>query len=267
MNTPRWAKGSNQYVKRPRLAPPSTPGEDRVLDDLRPDRARALWRFRANWDSMVWSAAMLEGNPYTLPEVRTLIDGYTVGGHTTADTRQVLNLLEANRALYDLLQAGTFRPDKTTSDRLHTIIASGEAPRTGHFRGEGAATGGGTVSLGAPGRYQAPEHGEGGTDLIGLHQHLVEECAAINDTRLATSHYFCQATLAQFYFDGNKRTARMIANGMLVDAGFDAVFIPAADRAHYNDLLTNMFLYRDEQPMTDYLLQLSRQTFTDMPGN
>ena len=257
MNTPRWARGSNQYVKRPRPAPPRVSGEDHAIDDLRPDRARALWRFRANWDSMVWSAAMLEGNPYTLPEVRTLIDGYTVGGHTTADTRQVLDLLEANRALFDMLQAGTFRPDKTTSDRLHTIIASGEALETGHFRGEGTATGGGTVNLGASGRYQAPDHGEAGANLIGLHQRLVTECAAINDQRAGAAHYFCQATLTQFYFDGNKRTARMVANGMLVDAGFDAVFIPAADRAHYNDLLTTMFLSRDEQAMTDYLLQLS----------
>ncbi|MDR1852739.1 MAG: Fic family protein [Propionibacteriaceae bacterium] len=73
---------------------------------------------------------------------------------------------------------------------------------------------------------------------------------------MASAHYFCQAALAQFYRDGNKRTARMVANGMLVDAGSDAIFIPAADQLEYNERLTTLFSTGDEGPLSELFLQL-----------
>jgi len=46
----------------------------------------------------------LEGNPITWPEVKTLMDGVTVGGHRIDDQRQVLNLADAPQPrIYPLL--------------------------------------------------------------------------------------------------------------------------------------------------------------------
>lgn len=51
----------------------------------------ALFTFKTHMAGFVWDAAQLENNPYTFVEVKTLLDGVTVGGHKVSDTEQVLN--------------------------------------------------------------------------------------------------------------------------------------------------------------------------------
>ena len=45
----------------------------------------ALFTFKTHIASFVWDAAQLENNPYTFVEVKTLLDGVTVGGHKVID--------------------------------------------------------------------------------------------------------------------------------------------------------------------------------------
>ena len=58
-----------------------------------------MWRFQHTLPEYVRDAAVLEGNPFTYPEVQTLLDGITVGGRKTSDEQQVLNLAEAANEL------------------------------------------------------------------------------------------------------------------------------------------------------------------------
>lgn len=69
---------------------------------------RAVWRFQHSLPEYVWDAAVLEGNPFTYPEVQTLLDGITVGGRKISDEQQVLNLAEAANELLRLVKTGNF---------------------------------------------------------------------------------------------------------------------------------------------------------------
>src|SRR5882724_12763120 len=80
------------------------------------DVRRAVWRFSKMLPEYVWDAAVLEGNPFTYPEVQTLLDGITVGGRKISDEQQVLNLAEAANELLQLVKAREFRLDKEISD-------------------------------------------------------------------------------------------------------------------------------------------------------
>ena len=40
----------------------------------------------------VYDTGNLENNPFTFPEVQTLLDGITVGGHKLSDQNQILNI-------------------------------------------------------------------------------------------------------------------------------------------------------------------------------
>jgi hypothetical protein len=40
----------------------------------------------------VWDAGVLEGNPFTFPEVKTLLEGVTVGGRKLSDQEQILTI-------------------------------------------------------------------------------------------------------------------------------------------------------------------------------
>jgi hypothetical protein len=37
----------------------------------------------------VWDASVVEGNPFTFPEVKTLLDGVTIGGRKISDQGRV----------------------------------------------------------------------------------------------------------------------------------------------------------------------------------
>jgi hypothetical protein len=91
------------------------------------DVRRAVWRFGKMLPGYVWDAAVLEGNPFTYPEVQTLLEGITVGGRKLSDERQILNLSESANELIHLVQSGQFLIDKSTSDVLNDLIASGES--------------------------------------------------------------------------------------------------------------------------------------------
>jgi hypothetical protein len=99
---------------------------------------RALWRFTRMLPEYVWHAAVLEGNPFTYPEVQTLLDGITVGGRRLSDERQILSLSESATRLHDLMESGQFTLSKTTSDQLNDLIARYEVLEVGSSMVRGA---------------------------------------------------------------------------------------------------------------------------------
>ena len=118
--------------------------------------------------------AKLEGNPFTYPEVQTLLDGITVGGRKISDERQILNLAEAATELARLVKAREFLLSKEISDRLQFLLAREEALESGHFRGEGKEIVTPAVSLGQHGRYVPPATEVGGENLRRIFDHQLE---------------------------------------------------------------------------------------------
>jgi hypothetical protein len=101
---------------------------------------RVCFRFHRMLPEFVWDASVLEGNPFTFPEVKTLLDGVTVGGRKISDQEQVLNLADSSKHLLAIVQNGLFALDKTTFCDLHRLVARNEALEWGVFRGEGEET-------------------------------------------------------------------------------------------------------------------------------
>ncbi|TFD75708.1 hypothetical protein E3T48_11380 [Cryobacterium fucosi] len=203
----------------------------------------------------MWDAAALEGNPYTLPEVQTLLEGITVTGHRIADQDQILALNEGFNLTDEFVGRGRFRLDKATSDEIHGKVAVHEAIESGHFRGEGAAGGGGHVSIGALGTFHASEPGENSANLKRefrrLTDYLLED---VGDPREQAVAYFCAATRRQFYFDGNKRTSKLMMAGHLLQNGYDAISISARRQLEFNQLLAPMFDEGDATEMMQFII-------------
>jgi Fic family protein len=216
---------------------------------------RAMWRFQRTLPEYVWDAAVLEGNPFTYPEVQTLLDGVTVGRRKISDEQQVLNLAEAANELLRLVKTGEFRLAKEVSDRLQYLIARDEALESGHFRGEGKEQLTPGVGLGARGRYMPPRTEPGGENLRRIHadglQFIKVELDYSFEQAIA---YFLFAALQQFYFDGNKRTARYMMNGHLMSHGFDAISVPAARRHEFNAGMVEFFTTKDGTGMFRFLV-------------
>jgi len=267
----KWSAGVDKYLKRavgepgerPRIAgaPLIAPNEAAAQKELTGiswdapeidiDRIhqlgteKARHRFRAALPALIWNTAALEGNTFTLPEVRTLLDGVTVSGKRVAEELQILALSEGYSAIDELVGVGDFRLDKATSDRVHGMVARHEAIESGHFRGEGSTGGGGSVQLSNGGSVEGVPQEE----LPARWDNLMEYLSGVEDARMRALIYSAAVTRAQFYFDGNKRTARLMMTGELMAHGCDAVNVPHARRLEYNLALDHLFSTDDATPL------------------
>jgi hypothetical protein len=71
---------------------------------------------------------------YTVPEVQTLLNGITVGGHKLQDELIMLNQIKAWQFLFTSIEQGEFAVNKDYLLRLHDLVANQEALRWGEFR-------------------------------------------------------------------------------------------------------------------------------------
>lgn len=286
MSEPRWGVGSNQYKKRPGRPTWNQPPEpapnmlqsspaardqfenfgfvwdtDAVQWDLMEPMPvpRALARFNGRLVEHVWAAAALEGNPYTLPEVQTLLEGVTVGGHKLEDEKQILALSESTKLLHDLVRDDRFSAAKDTSDHLHGIVAPHEAIEAGHFRGEGQVRGGGLVGLGEYGSYQATGCEDGGAGLRAEYQRGLDHIESLQNPAERAVAYFCMGARRQFYFDGNKRTSRLMMNGILLSSGRDAISIPFSRRLEFNQHLITLYLDAEATGLMEFIVDCRPQ--------
>lgn len=273
---PGWARRPSDYIPRPggrrqQPEPPKASGTDPEQARQRheytgltwesfsveaiaaSDVERARHRFRAHLPDLVWNTAALEGNNFTLPEVRTLLEGITVGGKRLEDEQQIIALSNAYNRLDEMVGRGEFAIRKDVSDELHALVARHEAIDAGRFRGEGSATGGGTVSLANGGWAEGTPHGEGGVLLRQHFDELTSYLETVEDPRRRALVYFASATRRQFYFDGNKRTARLMMTGELTSSGYDVVSVPFSRRLEFNNALDVLFAQDDGTRLLRFL--------------
>lgn len=221
---------------------------------------RALWRFSRMLPEYVWDAAVLEGNPFTYPEVQTLLEGITVGGRRLSDERQILSLRDSATRLHNLVESGRFALDKKTSDELNNLIARYEALEAGHFRGEGHELADVRVALGAYGTHHPPPTEPGGENLSRIYHKGVAFIAdAIPGVFEQAGIYFLFGAFMQFYFDENKRTARYMMNGWLMSHGIDAISIPAARKQEFNEEMIDFYRAADGTRMLRFLASCSAE--------
>jgi prophage maintenance system killer protein len=218
---------------------------------------RVVFRFHRMLPEYVWDAGVLEGNPFTFPEVKTLLEGVTVGGRKLSDQEQILNLAKSSKFLLDLIRNREFKLDKATFSSLHALVARSEALEWGHFRGEGLETQfTPDVLLGARGRF-TPFATEAGA--VRLNEVFASGVRSLqqnvsNPFERATA-FFLFGSLQQFFIDGNKRTSRFMMNGVLMSEGIDAISIPAIRAKQFNSRMVDFYTSRDATEMMAFVLE------------
>ena len=214
---------------------------------------RSLRRLEKSLPTLIWNAAALEGNTFTLPQVRTLLDGVTVGGKRLEEAEQILALSDGMDVMVTSVREGSFSLNKQISDRIHGMVAKHEAIESGGFRGEGSVNGGGSVRLAGGGTVDGDPTGDGGELLRADYSNLIASLDTLDDPRAKALVYFASATRSQFYFDGNKRTARIMMTGALIQAGFEPVNIPYARQEEFNVALDELFQTDDGTRLVGFL--------------
>ncbi|MBF0201971.1 MAG: Fic family protein [Desulfamplus sp.] len=209
--------------------------------NMKPDRAKAMMLARRQLAEFVCDAVNLEGINFTLPEIQTLLDGITVGGHRLSDQQTALNQAETWRALFGLIETNQFEITREKVCALHLIAGRDEALDWGKFRS------GGVTIAGTD--YMPPE----ADSLPELFEQMVNDSYAIPDIYDRAIHFFLTMARWQFFYDVNKRMGRFIMNGLLLSRGFPGINLPARRQLEFNQLMLDFYPTGDQKSMNAFL--------------
>lgn len=168
----------------------------------------------------IYNSAKLEGCNMTFPETQTILDGVNVGTVTLDDIRTVLNLRDAWRfVLADI--ASLF--DLAFIREVNACISRNESLQWGVLR---------TGQVGISGSaYTPPVPTE---EAVAAELNRLSNIACATERAIAVFMWLC---CAQLFWDGNKRTATLCANKLLIAAGEGILTIRDADVLEFNKRL------------------------------
>jgi Fic family protein len=212
------------------------------LEIFQPNKKLFIALAKKDRVDFIYNTSALEGNAMTYPEVETLLDGITIGGHKLSDEQQILNQNRSLNLLFEMLEKKIFKVDKATLLALHKKVAFEEALSWGEFRRSGVNIGGC--------EYLPPKASE----LDSIFQAGIIELKKINNTILKALTYFLFGAKNQFFYDGNKRVSRLMMNGILLDGGYPILNIKAKDKLEFN---TQMIKFYDSDDMRETLIYLT----------
>jgi Fic family protein len=213
--------------------------EARERIQIEPDKKRVLFVAERGRMDFVYNTAALEGNPFTFPEVKTLLEGVTVGGHKVSDAEQFLRLNQALSYVIDLVKSEVFELSKSTTQTIQGIVAKDEALKWGVFRDS-------TVFIHGT-EHQVPPAEE----LPMIFETGKQTFLKIADPIERGFLVFLWCSLVQFVDNGYKYTARFLCNGILMTAGYPPMMITAKEQLPYNQVMTRFY---DTQEATEALI-------------
>ncbi|MGD9824727.1 Fic family protein [Desulfobacter sp.] len=208
---------------------------------MTPDKNRALMHTKRMMPEFVCDAVNLEGLNFTIPEIQTLLDGITVGGHKVSDQQVALNQANAWKYIFSLVENDNFKVDMLTVNKIHKLAAKEDALTWGKFR-DGIVTIAGTLYT-PPMSEQLPEQ----FDL------MLSTAFEYIDVYDRAIHYFLAMARNQFYHDVNKRTGRFVMNGFLLQNGFPGINIQAKRKLEFNTLMLEFYETENPVPMNQFI--------------
>ena len=125
--------------------------------------------------------------------------------------------------------------------KLQSLAARGEALEEGVFRT-------GKVSISGT-NYQPPT----GVDLRCAFERMATASIQIDNLFERSMAVFLFVARSQCFWDGNKRTGRLLMNGLLLQSGQDIISIPAAKRQEFNEKMIRFYESADATEMMSLL--------------
>ena len=208
---------------------------------MQPNKAKALVLAKRMLPEFICDAVNLEGINYTLPEIQTLLDGITVGGHKVSDQQVALNQHQAWRLLFQLIEEDKFAVTAEIACAIHALAAKDDALEWGKFR-SGGVTIAGTAYM-PPSADKLPE----------LFAQMIKDVEKQPDIYDQAIFLFLTMARHQVFYDVNKRMGRFMMNGLLLQNGFPAINLPAKRQLEFNQLMLAFYDSGDQQQMNAFL--------------
>jgi len=211
------------------------------ISGIKPNRDKALMLAKREVGVLVHDSVLLEGINFTLPEVNTLLEGVTVGGHALSDQQIAINQGNAWRYLFAVVKSGEFCFSLDFVCALHAIAGKEEALEWGCFRSGGVTIAGSS--------YLPPK----AEKLKQKFSELLISMVTFEDIYDKAIHVFLVMARNQFFYDVNKRTGRLMMNGILLEAGYPPLNLSAKHKLEFNELMMRFYDSGDEAEMNLFM--------------
>jgi Fic family protein len=207
---------------------------------------------------MLYTDALLEGSTVSEPEVQDFLAGEIIYGHSQKEIDELQGLKEATDWLIDFCNDNANA--KITEDIARNInyrIGSGTIKNRGFFRKEGEKV---LVRV-KDKTYYSPVQPDNDSTMEELFCKKANEVNSIEYPALRAITWSCVATYEQFFRDRNKRTARYVANAVLVSHGYKPLIIGIESKdAYLSKAIDNLFTKADANGYIETLLKLYDRT-------
>lgn len=89
--------------------------------------------------------------------------------------------------------------------------------------------------------------------LSGLFDKMIAEAALFDDIYDQAIFVFLTMSRCQFFYDVNKRMGRFMMNGVLLNAGYPVINLPAKRQLEFNQLMLDYYESGDQSPMNQFM--------------
>jgi len=183
------------------------------------------------------NSTAIEGNTLTLSETALVLEGVTIGQKPLKDHLEAIGHRDAFNFLEDAVGRGEAISERLVKD-LHALVLADQPQDRGAYRRMPVIITGAAHTPPQP-YLVAPQMGEWVRDLNATHLHPLV-AAALFHIRFEATHPFV---------DGNGRTGRLLANFILMRAGYLPVSIKYENRVAYYEAFTSYHRDANAVPM------------------
>jgi Fic family protein len=186
--------------------------------------------------------AKLEGNTLTYAEAETVIYGTSVAGKKMFELHQIEHIRDAWNELIEQVRNNSFNYSKYNFCNINYIVAEDENHDSrGGFRKDNVAISGTDYIPPLP------------IELDAIFNEMIERVEKLSADVKAID-IFMEASKNQFFGDGNKRTAQLIMNGILMMNGYAPISINPKNETEYRDNLIRYYETGEKESFRTFLL-------------
>lgn len=197
----------------------------------------------------IYRSANVEGIGVTFPETQTICDGMSIGGHTVDEINAVVDLKNAWRWIFQNIE------QEISVDVLKTI---------NQIAGKYTVINAGCLRTEYDEPIRVPlRNGENYYPKLPETEEIIEDLSAIcssEDKQGAALELFCYIAKGQFFNDGNKRTATLVANMFMIQNGLGILSVPPDKILEFYNALTDF--YADDNHKIDLKMFLREYCLT-----
>lgn len=186
----------------------------------------------------IWRSSHIEGIDVTYPETQKLYDGGNVA-RLRLDEIQTINNLK--HAWLFVLNSISLENNLNLLKTINSLVGSNLVDRAGQIR---------VYEVRIGGTNWKPELPKEEDVIKKLEEYNKLEC--ITDRAITI---MCYLMRTQFFSDGNKRTAMLFANKIMIENGKGIISIPIEEDEHFGEELTKYYETNDMTSLKQFIYE------------